>query len=160
LRETPEFIYAIFTAMLIANFGFLAIGLAGAKIFSLITLIPRTFLWPSVFIFSTIGAYAYQQTMFDVWVMLIAGFVGFLALRHGFGPAPFVMGLVLGGLVEESWSQAMIIFDGNWLRFFESPICIFFYALTALSLFGPWIGPRLGEAARRIYPRMRSAMEE
>jgi putative tricarboxylic transport membrane protein len=160
VRETPEFIYAIFTAMLIANFMFLGIGLAGAKLFSLITLIPRTFLWPSVFIFSTIGAYAYQQTMFDVWVMLIAGFVGFLALRHGFGPAPFVMGLVLGVLVEESWSQAMIIFNGNWLRFFESPICLLFFALTALSLFGGAIWPRLSAAVRRIYPRLRSPMEE
>jgi putative tricarboxylic transport membrane protein len=160
LRETPEFIYAIFTAMLIANFMFLGVGLAGAKLFSLITLIPRTFLWPSVFIFSMIGAYAYQQTMFDVWVMLIAGFVGFLALRHGFGPAPFIMGLVLGVLVEESWSQAMIIFNGNWLRFFESPICLLFFALTALSLFGGAIWPRLSAAARRLYPRLRSPMEE
>ena len=51
--------------MLVANFGFLAIGLAGAKLFSLITLVPRTFLWPSVFVLSTVGAYAYRQTMFD-----------------------------------------------------------------------------------------------
>jgi putative tricarboxylic transport membrane protein len=160
LRETPEFIYAIFAAMLIANVGFLAIGLVGAKLFSLLTLIPRTFLWPSVFIFSTVGAYAYQQTIFDVWVMLIAGFVGFLALRHGFGPAPFVMGLVLGVLVEESWSQAMIIFDGDWLRFFESPIVNLFFALTFLSLFGGTIWPRLSAAVRRIYPRLRSPMEE
>ena len=121
---------------------------------------PRTFLWPSVFVLSTVGAYAYRQTTFDVWVMLIAGLVGFLALRHGFGPAPFVMGLVLGGLVEESWSQAMIIFDGRWLRFFESPICILFYTLTALSLLGPLVGPRLGDVVRRIYPRLRSPMQE
>ncbi|HLT01629.1 MAG TPA: tripartite tricarboxylate transporter permease [Geminicoccaceae bacterium] len=160
MRETPEFLYAIFTAMLIANFGFLAIGLAGAKLFSLITLVPRTFLWPSVFVLSTVGSYAYRQTMFDVWVMLIAGLVGFLALRHGFGPAPFVMGLVLGGLVETSWSQAMIIFDGAWWRFFESPICNLFFVLTALSLFGPYLAPALAAIARRIYPKMRSPMEE
>jgi putative tricarboxylic transport membrane protein len=137
LRETPEFLYAIFTAMLLANIMFLVIGLLGAKLFAMITLMPRTFLWPAVFVLSFVGAFAYQQTMFDVWVMLISGLVGFVALRHGFGPAPFVMGLVLGGLVEESWSQAMIIFDSQWWRFFESPICNFFFALTALSLFGP-----------------------
>ncbi len=139
VRETPEFIYAIFTAMLVANFLFLGIGLAGAKIFSRITLIPRTFLWPSVFVFSMVGAYAYAQTPFDVWVMLISGIVGFVMLRHGFGPAPFVMGLILGRLVEETWSQSMVIMDGNWWGFLESPIVLLFLGLTVISLFWPLI---------------------
>jgi len=160
MRETPEFLYAIFTAMLIANVMFLVVGLGGAKIFAMITLIPRTFLWPSVFVLSTVGAYAYRQTMFDVWVMLIAGLIGFLALRHGFGPAPFVMGLVLGGLIEESWSQAMIIFDSNWLRFFESPICNLFFALSAASILGPLVGPKIAAAFRRLRPRQDAPMRE
>jgi putative tricarboxylic transport membrane protein len=92
--------------------------------------------------------------------MLIAGLIGFLALRHGFGPAPFVMGLVLGGLVERSWSQAMIIFDSAWWRFFESPICNLFFALTVLSLLGPYLGRGLSAIVRRIHPKLRSPMEE
>ena len=137
MNETPHFIYAIFGAMLIANFMFLGIGLAGAKVFSRITLIPKTFLWPSVFVFSLVGAYSYSSSLFDVWVMLIAGIVGFVMRRHGFGPAPLVMGLILGPLVEERLSQSMILFDNNWLRFFESPIVNLFFFLTALSLFWP-----------------------
>lgn len=135
MKETPEFIYAIFGAMLVANFMFLAIGLAGAKIFSRITLIPRALLWPMVFTFSMIGAYALGSSIFDVWVTLVAGIVGFLMLRHGFGTAPLVMGLILGKLVEESLSQSMIMFDNNWLRFFESPIVVLFFVLTLLGLF-------------------------
>lgn len=144
MRETPEILYAVFGAMFIANLGFLVIGLAGAKLFSLITLVPRTFLWPSVFCFSVVGAYAYQQQMFDVWVMLISGLIGFFALRHGFGPAPFVMGLVLGSLLEKNFSQSMIIFDSDWTRFFDSPITLFFFFLTALSLASPFIKPAIG----------------
>ncbi len=153
MRETPEILYAIFVAMFIANFAFLFIGLAGAKVFSMITLIPRTLLWPSVFCFSVVGAYAYQQQMFDVWVMLIAGLVGYAALRHGFGPAPFVMGLVLGGLLEKNWSQAMIIFDSEWTLFFSSPISLLFYVLTALSLASPVIGPKLGPMLGKLFRR-------
>ncbi|MDW5378028.1 tripartite tricarboxylate transporter permease [Halomonas sp. HP20-15] len=141
MRENPEILYAIFTAMLIANFAFLFVGLLGAKVFSMITLIPRTFLWPSVFCFAVVGAYAYQQQMFDVWVMLIAGLVGFFALRHGFGPAPFVMGLVLGDLIEKNWSQSMIIFNSDWLRFFDSPVCNLFFIMTAMSLSSPFLKP-------------------
>jgi putative tricarboxylic transport membrane protein len=135
MNETPHFIYAIFGAMLLANFMFLGLGLAGAKIFSRITLIPRTLLWPSVFAFSMIGAYSASSSVFDVWVMLIAGIVGFIMLRHGFGPAPFVMGLILGKMVEESLSQSMIIFDNNWFMFFERPFAVVFFVLTFVGLF-------------------------
>ncbi len=150
MNETPHFIYAIFIAMLLANFMFLGVGLAGAKIFSRITMIPRTLLWPSVFVFSVIGAYSGSSSLFDVGVMLTAGILGFVMLRHGFGPAPFVMGLILGKLVEESLSQSMIIFDNNWLRFFERPFAILFFALTILGLFwsqfvraGGWLAGRV-----------------
>lgn len=150
MNETPHFIYAIFIAMLLANFMFLGVGLAGAKVFSRITLIPRTILWPSVFIFSMVGAYSASSSVFDVWVMLTAGIVGFIMLRHGFGPAPFVMGLILGKMVEETLSQSMIIYDNNWLLFFERPFVNLFFAMTILGLFwshfmraGGWLVSRI-----------------
>jgi putative tricarboxylic transport membrane protein len=143
MKETPEFVYAIFAAMLLANFMFLGIGLAGAKIFSRITLIPRTFLWPGVFVFSLIGAYSYGASVYDVWVTLVAGVVGFLMLRHGFAPAPLVMGLILGKLVEESFSQSMIILDNHWWRMFESPVVDLFFLFTVLGLCWPLISSRL-----------------
>ena len=139
IKETPHFVYAIFGAMLLANCMFLAIGLGGAKVFSRITLIPRGLLWPAVFVFSLVGSYAFASSIFDVSVMLIAGIVGFVMKRHGFGPAPLVMGLILGPLVEENLSRSMIIYDNNWLRFFESPIVDLFFFLTILSLFWPVI---------------------
>lgn len=138
IRETPEFLYAIFGAMLMANVMFFFIGLGGAKIFSRITLIPRTFLWPTVLVFSVVGTYSLNQSPFDVYVMLIAGLLAFLMLRHGFGPAPFVMGLILGKLVEEKWSQAMVIYDNNMLLFLERPIVVLFLILAMIGLFwGP-----------------------
>lgn len=135
VRETPEFIYAIFGAMLLANFMFLGVGLAGAKLFSQVTLIPRTILWPAVLTFSMIGAYAGSTSIFDVWVMLIAGMVGFIMLRHGFGLAPLVMGLILGRLLEEAFSQSMIMYDNRFWQFFESPIVVVLFGLAFMSLF-------------------------
>ena len=117
----------------------MAVVLADAKVFSRITLIPRQLLWPAVFVFSMIGAFSYGGSVFDIWVMLISGILGFLMLRHGFSPAPLVMGLILGNMVEESFSQSMIIFDNNWLRFLESPIVLAFFAMTVLSLGWPLV---------------------
>jgi len=149
LKETPEFIYAIFGAMLLANFMFLGIGLVGAKVFSQVTLIPRAILWPAVVVFSIIGAYASASDLLDVWVMLVAGIVGFIMRRHGFGLAPLVMGLILGGLVEEAFSQSMIMYDNNFIGFFESPIVVFFFVLTFFSLFWPFAGPFVKRALAR-----------
>ncbi len=146
MKQTPEFVYAIFAAMLLANFMFLVIGLAGAKVFSRITLIPRSFLWPAVFVFALVGSYSYGASLMDVWVMLIAGFIGFVMLRHSFAPAPLVMGLILGKLVEESFSQSMILLDNQWWRLLESPIVDFFFLLTALSLCWPLISARFGRS--------------
>ncbi len=153
MKETPEFVYAIFAAMLVANFMFLAIGLAGAKLFSRVTLIPRTLLWPSVFVFCLIGSYSAGASLFDVRVMLISGVVGFVMRRHGFSPAPLVMGLILGKLVEESLSQSMILLDSNWLRFFESPIVDMFFAFTVLGLTWPW----LSALASSLWSRRKTA---
>ena len=155
VQQTPEFIYAIFGAMLVANFLFLGIGLAGAKVFSRITMIPPTFLWPAVFVFSMIGAYSFSQAAFDVWVMLVSGLIGFIMLRHGFGPAPFVMGLILGRLMEEFWSQSMIIFDNNWFRFFDSWIVDLFFVFTLMGLMGPILFRQLNALMNRMRPEGR-----
>ena len=138
ISETPEFVYAIFGAMLIANLGFLFIGLVGAKFFSLVAFIPKKLLWPAVFIFSMIGSYSFASSMFDVWVMLVAGLVGYFMDRHGFSAAPLVMGLILGKLVEESFSQSMIIHDNNFFALLESPVVLLFFVLTFLSLSSPF----------------------
>lgn len=139
MNETPEFVYAIFTAMFIANLAFLAIGLAGAKFFALITLLPRAFLWPAVLCFACIGSYSVASSFLDVWLMAGAGFLGFLMLRHGFGPAPLIMGLILGVMIEESFSQSMIVYDNDWWRLFERPIAVGFFCLTVLSLSWPLV---------------------
>jgi len=137
LEQTPEFLYAIFGAMLLANLMFLGIGLIGAKTFSRVTLIPKTLLWPGVLVFSVVGSYAFASSVFDVWVMLASGILGFLMIRHGFGQAPLVMGLILGRLVEEAFSQSMIIYDNEWWRMLERPIVDLFLVLTFLGLFWP-----------------------
>jgi len=107
----------------------------GAKIFSRISLIPRGYLWPSVFVFCLVGSYGLSQSMVDVYIMLISGVMGFFLRRYGFSPAPIIMGIVLGELVENSLAQSIIIFDQNIFMFFTRPICLLFFGLTFLSLF-------------------------
>jgi putative tricarboxylic transport membrane protein len=145
-QEQPALLYGIFFAMLIANVLFLGVGLIGAKVFSRISLIPTTFLWPTVFVLCFVGAYGLEQSMVDVWVMISAGLLGFVLRRYGFSPAPIIMGLVLGGLVETSLAQSMIIFDQQWTGFLSHPIALLFFGLAIASL--------IGSPARRVLRRL------
>ena len=134
-EQQPALLYGIFFSMLFANFLFLGFGLVGAKVFSRITQVPRALLWPTVFALCFVGAYGLEQSMKDVWVMLLAGLLGFVLKRYGFAPAPIIMGLVLGELTENSLAQAMIIFDQQWTGFLGRPIAMSFFALAFMSIF-------------------------
>lgn len=139
-ENQPNLLYAIFFAMLLANFVFLAFGLVGARYFSRISLIPRQFLWPAVFCLCVVGAFGVGQSLNDVYIMLIAGFLGYFLNRAGFSPAPIIMGLVLGHLVENSLAQSMILFDQDAWKFLTRPIAVFFFVLAIVSVFSTPIG--------------------
>lgn len=135
--EQPTLLYAVFASMLAANLFYLVMGLGMAKLFARISLIPPAILWPSVFILSIIGAYGPNQSMGDVLIMLVAGVLGFLFRRTGFSPAPLIMGLVLGAMVEETLKQSLIIFGDDLGGFLGRPIALAIFAVTAAGLLWP-----------------------
>jgi putative tricarboxylic transport membrane protein len=157
-NEQPVLLYAVFSSMLASNLIYVVLGLFFAKLFARITLIPNALLWPGVFVFAVVGAYGPDQSLTDVWVMLIFGVIGFFLRRFGFSPAPLVMGLVLGKMVEETLKQSLIIFDGSWLLFFSRPIVVVLFAVTLVSVSMPLIARGLRTALRR--PRRIDPVEE
>lgn len=133
-------VYAIFGAMLLANLMFLAMGLFAAKLFARITLVPRQFLWPIVFALAVIGAYALEQSMLHVWLVLIFGVIGFFARRYGFAVAPIAIGLILGKMVETNLQNSLKMFDGQWWMIPLQPLAAFFLVLALIGLLGPFVG--------------------
>lgn len=142
--DQPDLLAGLFGAMLGANICFLVLGMVGAKFFSRITLIPTTILWPMVFVLAALGAYSLQQNMFDVGIMLFFAFLGYFMKRHGYAPAPIVMGLILGELIETSLKQSYLIYDGNLLVILQQPIALTFLLLAALGVASPFIARSIG----------------
>ncbi len=134
--EQAHFAFSIFWSMMLVNVLFLAVGLYGAKVFARVTLIPVQVLWPCVFIFSIVGAYALDQSMLDVWIALVSGVVGFFMRRYGFSVVPLAIGLILGGMLEQRLGQSMVMLDEKWWLMATRPLSFLFLALTALALFG------------------------
>ncbi len=141
--EQADFAFAIFWAMMLVNLLFFGIGLGGAKLFARVTLIPVQVLWPCVFMFSIVGAYALNQSMTDVWIALSSGVLGFFMRRHGFSVVPLAIGLILGGMLETRLGQSMVMLDEKWWLLLARPLTLFFLVLTFLALFGPVIWRRV-----------------
>ena len=104
--EQANFAFSIFWSMMLVNLLFLGVGLYGARLFARVTLVPVQVLWPSVLIFSIVGAYALDQSMLDVWIALAAGIIGFFMRRYGFSVVPLAIGLILGGMLEQRLGQS------------------------------------------------------
>ena len=82
--------------------------------------------------------------MFDVGVMVFFAILGFFLNRHGFAPAPIVMGLILGELIETSLKQSYLIYDGNLWAIVQQPIALVFLLLSVVGICGPLIAKALG----------------
>jgi putative tricarboxylic transport membrane protein len=140
--EQAEFAFAIFWAMLFVNLLFIFIGLFGAKLFARITFVPVQILWPIVFTFSIVGAYALDQSFLDVWIAIGSGILGYFMRRFGYSVVPLAIGLILGGMVEKRLGQSLIMLDDQWWMMFTRPLSLLFFALTFLALFGPLLWRR------------------
>jgi len=136
--EQAEFAYAIFWAMLLVNVMFIFVGLFGAKIFARVTFVPVQILWPIVFTFSIVGAYALDQSMLDVYIALFSGVIGYFMRRFGYSVVPLAIGLILGGMLEKRLGQSLIMLDDQWWLMFTRPLSLLFFLLTILALFGPY----------------------
>ena len=141
--EQADFVFAIFWSMMLVNVLFFFMGLWGAKIFARITLVPNQILWPIVFIFSIVGAYALEQSMMDVWIAIGSGVIGFFMRRYGYSVVPLAIGLILGGMLETRLGQSMVMLDEKWWLIATRPLSAFFLLLSFLALFGPLIWFRL-----------------
>ena len=137
--EQSTFVFAIFWSMLLVNVLFFFVGLYGARIFARTTLIPLTILWPMVFLFSMVGAYALDQSIIDVWIALIFGVIGYLMKRYGFSVVSLAIGLILGGMLEKRLGQSMVMLDEQWWLIATRPLSLLFLVLTVLALAGPYL---------------------
>ena len=109
--------------------------------------VPRNVLMPMILLFCIVGAFAINNTPFDIGVMLVAGVVAYVLEENGFPIAPAILGVVLGGMLEENFVTSMIKSDGNLLAFFERPVAATLGALTLAVWFLPPVIRRLRRLA-------------
>jgi len=113
VREHPSVFWGVMASLYIGNVMLLVLNLPLVGIFARVAQIPPRYLMPAVLVLCVVGAYGDNNSVFDVGVMLAAGVAGFAMRRYGYEPAPLVLGLVLGPIMERSLLQALIMGRGE-----------------------------------------------
>lgn len=149
---TPEFIYQIVAMLIVADMVKLFYGLVLVRPLLWILLIPRERLMPVVFVLCTVGAFAITSRLFDIWVMLGAGLVGFVLRELRFPMAPLVLGIVLGDLLDKNLLRGLVLSGGDISPFFTRPISLGLCALTVAAAL--WSVPGVSARFRRAQAAM------
>ncbi len=139
LKERPDVFWGVVGSFYLGNIMLLILNLPLVGLFARIVRIAPKNLMPVVLVLCVVGAYGDNVNLFDVWVMLGAGVFGYLIRKYGYEPAPLVVGLVLGSVMERSLRQALIISRGELSGLWDSPVCLVIWFLLAVFLIVPVI---------------------
>ena len=138
-QQQMPFVSSIFISLLLSVVFMLIIGLLGARYFARLITFPKRFLIPAILVFSLVGSYAINNSVFDIWILLISGVVGFILRKMSFSVAPIILGMILGPLFESNLRRALMLSQGDWSTFISRPISLAFLIIVVLVLAGPWL---------------------
>jgi putative tricarboxylic transport membrane protein len=152
ISQNPQLAYGIFAAYLLAHPLMVLILWASARWMLRIVSVPKSALFPVVLVLCVIGAYALNNTMSNVYVLLAFGVLGYLMVKFGFPLAPFILGVILGDQIEINLVRAIMTDPNPWL-FVTHPISGLLLAASVGSvLFALW-------QHRRMHRKMGAAAE-
>ena len=137
MSEHPEFFWGVIASMYIGNVMLLVLNLPLIGMWVQILKVPYPVLIPLILLFVLLGAYTVGGAMSDLWIMFAFGLVGYLMRKFDYPPAPMVLALVLGPVMEKNLKLSLTISQGSLMIFFERPITLALFALIVLSLGWP-----------------------
>ncbi|MDQ0300744.1 putative tricarboxylic transport membrane protein [Salibacterium salarium] len=137
MTDQPELFWGVIVSMYIGNMFLLILNLPLIPYIAKILSIPRPMLVSLVIMFSMIGVYSISFNVFDLYLLLIFGALGYIMRLLKFPPAPFILAFILGGMMEESFRQAMTMSNNDITIFFTQPIALGMLIVGFLSFIVP-----------------------
>jgi putative tricarboxylic transport membrane protein len=122
INDHPDVFWGVVASMFIGNVILLALNMPLVGIFVRLLSIRATILAPLTVLVTMVGVYSVNNSVFDMWVALAFGLLGYLMKMTGFEPGPLVLAFVLGGLLEISFRQSLLMSNGSPTIFFTRPI--------------------------------------
>jgi putative tricarboxylic transport membrane protein len=155
-QKHPELVWGLIASMYLGNLMLLVLNWPLVNLFARIMYIPARYLMPIVLVISTIGVWSLSYSSMDLIIMGICGVVGYYMRKNDYPLAPVLLGLILGGRMEQAFRQALIISRGSLLIFLQKPISIILLIGTLMFLTLPY----LLEKWRQLQLAREGALEE
>src|SRR6186713_210427 len=134
MQKQPELVWGMIASMWIGNLMLIIINLPLVGIWVRLLRVPYRLMFPSIVIFCAIGIYSVNNAPVDVILAGVFGLVGYWLIKHDFEPAPLLLGMVLGPLMEENLRRALLISRGDWSVFVTRPLSAVLMAIAAFLL--------------------------
>jgi TctA family transporter len=145
-QQTPEILYSVYLTFILANLLLLPFGVLAIKAGSQMLRVPQKILMPSILLFCIVGAFAINNTTFDVGVMLGCAVLAYIMESNDIPVAPAILGIVLGRLLEDNFMVSMIKSDWSLLEFFQRPVSATLGVVTLLL----WTVPVITMTIKRM----------
>jgi putative tricarboxylic transport membrane protein len=146
IKSHPDVFWGVLSSMYVGNVMLLVLNLPLIPMWVQVLKIPDRYLYPLILLFCLIGAYSMNNSVFDVFAMIIFGVVGYLFRKFEYEGAPLVLAFVLGPLLDLNLRQALLISDGKFIDFFTRPISAVTFGLAIFLLLSatfPFVMKRL-----------------
>jgi putative tricarboxylic transport membrane protein len=134
VQDHPDVFWGLVMSMYLGNVMLLVLNLPLIGIWVKILKVPYAILFPLILFFCLIGVYTVNNSVFDIYLMVLFGLVGYLMKKFDFEPAPLAMAYVLSTILESSFRQSLSLSGGNFGVFFSRPISVVCMALVVLML--------------------------
>jgi putative tricarboxylic transport membrane protein len=148
ISDHPSLFWGLVVSMWLGNMALVVLNLPMVGLWVKMLRIPYKWLYPAILMFSCIGVYSVGNSSFNVLMAAVFGLLGYAFLKMRCEPAPFVLGFVLGPMIEDNFRRALLLSRGDFALFVTEPISAGFLAVTALAL------------VAMIWPSVRRAKEE
>src|SRR6186713_1617632 len=134
MQKQPELVWGMIASMWVGNLMLLIINLPLVGIWVRLLRVPYRLMFPSIVVFCCIGIYSVNNAPVDVMLAGAFGLVGYWLIKHDFEPAPLLLGMVLGPLMEENLRRALLISRGDWSVFVTRPVSAYLLQIAILLL--------------------------
>jgi TctA family transporter len=135
IRDNPQLFWGVIASMYVGNVLLVILNLPLIGIWVKLLRVPYRLLYPLILLACTIGAYSTNNNLFDVWVAMVFGLLGYVFVKLGCEPAPLLLGYILGPMLEENLRRALVLSRGDYTVFVTRPISLVMLLIAAALLF-------------------------
>lgn len=138
-EHNSDLVFTLFAGMLLCYLAMVVMGLLCSRIVGRVVRVPRSILTPSIIALCTVGTYALNNSMFDVYLMLIAGGVGYFMQKWGFPASPVILALIMGPMAEANFRRALSMSGGSYDFLYTRPITVVLLLLALFTIVMPFL---------------------